>query len=77
MSNASQPFSVYVSAHFVFSVGVISNCLAVKIADKNYLAAGIPAAWQIVHKKLILVKNTDADHAVEFFDFIDDLFGRF
>ena len=30
-----------------------------------------------MHKKLILVKNTDADHAVEFFDFIDDLVGGF
>lgn len=44
---------------------------------KNCLEAGIPVSRQIVHKKLILVKNTDADHAVEFFDFIDDLFGRF
>lgn len=60
-----------------FSEGVISNGSMEKTVDKNCLAAGIPAAKQIVHKKFNLVKNTDADHAVKFFDFIDDLFGRF
>ena len=48
-----------------------------KTVDKNCLAAGIPAAKQIVYKKFNLVKNTDADHAVKFFDCINDLFGRF